>query len=57
MACRSGQFDGAIVGFGIRNLTHMEEGFKEIHRVLKPGGKLVCLEFSRPDFPLVPLAL
>ncbi len=48
MACRSGQFDGAIVGFGIRNLTHLEEGLKEMHRVLKPGGKLVCLEFSRP---------
>ena len=47
-ACRSGQFDGAIVGFGIRNLTRMEEGLKEIHRVLKPGGKFVCLEFSRP---------
>ena len=41
-------FDAAMVGFGIRNLTHMEEGFKEIHRVLKPGGKLMCLEFSKP---------
>ena len=51
MACRSGQFDGAIVGFGIRNLTRMDEGFKEMHRVLKPGGKFVCLEFSRPVSP------
>jgi demethylmenaquinone methyltransferase/2-methoxy-6-polyprenyl-1,4-benzoquinol methylase len=51
MACLPGQFDGAIVGFGIRNLTHREEGFREIHRVLKPGGKLVCLEFSRPTSP------
>jgi len=48
MACRPAQFDGAIVGFGIRNLTHMEKGFEEIHRVLKPGGRLICLEFSRP---------
>ena len=48
MACLIGQFDGAIVGFGIRNLTHMENGFEEMYRVLKPGGKLVCLEFSRP---------
>ncbi len=48
IACRAAQFDGAIVGFGIRNLTHMEKGFEEMHRVLKPGGRLVCLEFSRP---------
>ncbi len=48
MACRTGQFDGAIVGFGIRNLTHVEAGLREMHRVLKPGGRMVCLEFSRP---------
>ncbi len=42
-------FDGAMVGFGIRNLTHMEQGFREMHRVLKPGGKLMCLEFSEPS--------
>lgn len=41
-------FDAAMVGFGIRNLTRMEEGFKEMHRVLKPGGRLMCLEFSKP---------
>jgi demethylmenaquinone methyltransferase/2-methoxy-6-polyprenyl-1,4-benzoquinol methylase len=41
-------FDAAMVGFGIRNLTHMEKGFQEMHRVLKPGGKLMCLEFSQP---------
>lgn len=45
------RFDVALVGFGIRNLTHMEEGFREIHRVLRPGGKLMCLEFSRPTAP------
>jgi len=44
-------FDAAIVGFGIRNLTNMEKGFKEMYRVLKPGGKMVCLEFSRPSMP------
>jgi demethylmenaquinone methyltransferase/2-methoxy-6-polyprenyl-1,4-benzoquinol methylase len=48
---KSGQFDAAIVGFGIRNLTHMEEGFKEMYRVLKPGGRFICLEFSSPTFP------
>jgi len=43
--------DGAMVGFGIRNLTHMERGFREMHRVLRPGGKLMCLEFSEPVTP------
>jgi demethylmenaquinone methyltransferase/2-methoxy-6-polyprenyl-1,4-benzoquinol methylase len=41
-------FDAAMVGFGIRNLTHLKQGFQEMHRVLKPGGKFLCLEFSRP---------
>jgi demethylmenaquinone methyltransferase/2-methoxy-6-polyprenyl-1,4-benzoquinol methylase len=45
------QFHGAMVGFGIRNLTHMEQGFREMHRVLKPGGALMCLEFSEPVTP------
>lgn len=41
-------FDAAIVGFGIRNLTRMERGMAEMHRVLRPGGKMVCLECSLP---------
>jgi demethylmenaquinone methyltransferase/2-methoxy-6-polyprenyl-1,4-benzoquinol methylase len=45
-------FDAAMVGFGIRNLTHLKRGFTEMHRVLKPGGKLLCLEFSRPTNPV-----
>ncbi|MBT8341838.1 MAG: class I SAM-dependent methyltransferase, partial [Desulfatitalea sp.] len=45
-------FDAAMVGFGIRNLTYLRRGFREMHRVLKPGGKLLCLEFSRPTHPL-----
>jgi demethylmenaquinone methyltransferase/2-methoxy-6-polyprenyl-1,4-benzoquinol methylase len=45
-------FDAAMVGFGIRNVTRMRRGFEEMHRVLKPGGKLVCLEFSRPVWPV-----
>lgn len=44
-------FDVAMVGFGIRNLTHLKKGFREMHRVLKPGGKFLCLEFSRPSNP------
>lgn len=46
------RFDAAMVGFGVRNLTRPEEGFKEMHRVLRPGGKLMCLEFSRPTAAL-----
>lgn len=41
-------FDCAMVGFGIRNLTHLRQGFAEMVRVLKPGGRFLCLEFSRP---------
>jgi demethylmenaquinone methyltransferase/2-methoxy-6-polyprenyl-1,4-benzoquinol methylase len=45
-------FDAAMVGFGIRNLTHMEDGFREMHRALRPGGVMMCLEFSRPANPV-----
>ena len=45
-------FEAAMVGFGIRNVTHMDQGFKEMGRVLKPGGKMMCLEFSKPTSPL-----
>jgi demethylmenaquinone methyltransferase/2-methoxy-6-polyprenyl-1,4-benzoquinol methylase len=47
-----GHFDAAMVGFGIRNVTHMKKGFEEMYRVLKPGGKLMCLEFSKPTWPV-----
>jgi demethylmenaquinone methyltransferase/2-methoxy-6-polyprenyl-1,4-benzoquinol methylase len=45
-------FDAAMVGFGIRNVTHMQKGFEEMYRALKPGGKLMCLEFSKPTWPV-----
>jgi demethylmenaquinone methyltransferase/2-methoxy-6-polyprenyl-1,4-benzoquinol methylase len=41
-------FDAITVAFGVRNFEHLEKGLEEIHRVLKPGGKLVVLEFSKP---------
>lgn len=47
-----GYFDAAMVGFGIRNVTHMDLGFQEMWRILKPGGKMMCLEFSKPTAPL-----
>jgi demethylmenaquinone methyltransferase/2-methoxy-6-polyprenyl-1,4-benzoquinol methylase len=37
-----------MVGFGMRNVTRMDEGFREMYRILKPGGRFICLEFSRP---------
>jgi len=41
-------FDAVMVAFGVRNFENLEDGLKEMLRVLKPGGKLVVLEFSRP---------
>ena len=41
-------FDAVTVSFGVRNFEHLELGLSEIYRVLKPGGKLVILEFSKP---------
>ena len=41
-------FDAVMVAFGVRNFENLEKGLKEMLRVLKPGGKLVVLEFSRP---------
>lgn len=51
LAARQGAFDAAMVAFGIRNLTRMEQGFREMFRVLKPGGTMLCLEFSTPRTP------
>jgi demethylmenaquinone methyltransferase/2-methoxy-6-polyprenyl-1,4-benzoquinol methylase len=41
-------FDAVTVAFGVRNFENLENGLKEMLRVLRPGGKLVVLEFSRP---------
>jgi demethylmenaquinone methyltransferase/2-methoxy-6-polyprenyl-1,4-benzoquinol methylase len=46
-------FDAITVGFGVRNFEHLEQGIRDMHRVLKPGGSLVILEFSKPRvFPV-----
>ncbi|MFT3979808.1 MAG: bifunctional demethylmenaquinone methyltransferase/2-methoxy-6-polyprenyl-1,4-benzoquinol methylase UbiE [Ferruginibacter sp.] len=43
-------FDAVTVAFGVRNFQHLEKGLSEILRVLKPGGRLVVLEFSQPKW-------
>ncbi len=50
---RDGSMDGAIVGFGIRNLADLDEGLREVRRVLSPGSRFVILEFSTPPSALV----
>ena len=46
-------FDAVTVAFGVRNFENLEKGLSEIKRVLKPGGKLVVLEFSKPKSTVV----
>ena len=46
-------FDGATVGFGVRNLADLRAGLAELCRVLGPGARLVVLEFTTPPNPLV----
>ena len=46
-------FEAATIAFGLRNLTSVEAGFNELLRVLKPGGMVAVLEFSKPTTPLL----
>jgi len=48
----SGTFDCVTVGFGLRNMTHKDFAIAEFRRVLRPGGRLLVLEFSRVWRPL-----
>lgn len=46
-------FDGLTVGFGVRNFENLEKGLAEMLRVIRPGGKAIILEFSKPkNFPI-----
>jgi demethylmenaquinone methyltransferase/2-methoxy-6-polyprenyl-1,4-benzoquinol methylase len=47
------QFDCVSISFGLRNVTRKQEALKSMCRVLKPGGRLLVLEFSKPLIPLV----
>lgn len=46
-------FDAVTCAFGVRNFVHLEQGLKEMLRVLKPGGRMVILELATPDNPLI----
>jgi len=44
-------FDAVTISFGLRNVTHIDVALKDMYRVLKPGGQLIVLEFSKPVVP------
>ncbi len=46
-------FDAYTIGFGIRNVTHIDKALAEAYRVLKTGGRFLCLEFSTCEVPLL----
>lgn len=46
-------FDCVTIAFGLRNIPDKKKALAEMYRVLKPGGKLVCLELSKPDIPII----
>lgn len=46
-------FDVYTIAFGLRNVTHIDDALREAARVLKPGGRFFCLEFSHVDNPIV----
>jgi demethylmenaquinone methyltransferase / 2-methoxy-6-polyprenyl-1,4-benzoquinol methylase len=45
-------FDSYTIAFGIRNVTHIDKALAEAYRVLKPGGRFLCLEFSHMELPV-----
>jgi demethylmenaquinone methyltransferase/2-methoxy-6-polyprenyl-1,4-benzoquinol methylase len=51
-----GSFHAATVGFGVRNLADLRRGFAELARVVRPGGRVVCLEMSTPPAAIRPFS-
>ena len=51
LAFENNTFDAYTIAFGIRNVTHIDKALSEAYRVLKPGGRFLCLEFSSVDLP------
>jgi demethylmenaquinone methyltransferase/2-methoxy-6-polyprenyl-1,4-benzoquinol methylase len=50
---RSGVADAVTIAFGLRNVTRRQKALAEMRRVLKPGGRFLCLEFSRVEQPVL----
>ena len=48
----AGTFDAYTIAFGIRNVTHIDKALAEAYRVLRPGGRFLCLEFSECRVPV-----
>ena len=47
------EFDAMMVAYGVRNFANLDQGLKEMHRVMKPGGRLVIIELTSPNrFPM-----
>ncbi len=52
LAFRDETFDGAIIAFGIRNIPHKKKALEEMRRVVKKNGRIIILEFSKPQTPI-----
>ncbi len=50
---RDRSFDGVSIAFGLRNLASLEGGLSELFRILRPGGTVAVLEFSKPRMPIL----
>lgn len=53
LAVADASADAYVIAFGLRNVTHPERALEEAYRVLAPGGRFLCLEFSKPYWPLL----
>lgn len=52
LSFEDGSMDGYTIAFGIRNVTHIEKALSEAYRILKKGGRFLCLELSHVDVPI-----
>ncbi len=53
LSFENNRFNCVCISFGLRNVTHIDKALEQMHRVTKPGGRLLVLEFSKPTNPLL----